>query len=203
MATKTRTRVAHTTRRNVQLFSCEGGCSGMLSPGSTLEEPLISSLENCSGFLGMLPDTFASCFFSSFLESLIYRLDLPLAWAFNTLEAIGRFVYNRHNRLMLLLLCRLALSSAPRLLNSSSSTTTTSGAGRVSGSVPQAARVSNTNTNAQIAAHSIHVNFPIRQDEEWPAAQARTPDYLAGTYMASFSALRGLTFITLLAAFAL
>jgi len=35
----------------------------MLSPGSTLEEPLISTLETDLEFLGMLTDTFASIFF--------------------------------------------------------------------------------------------------------------------------------------------
>jgi hypothetical protein len=47
------------------------------------------------------------------------------------------------------------------------------------------------------------VSFPIQQDEKLPAALVRTPDLLAGTYIASINALRGLAFITLLAAFAL
>jgi len=43
----------------------------------------------------------------------------------------------------------------------------------------------------------------ILQNEKLSAALARTPDWLTGTYTASFGVLKGLTFITLRATFAL
>ena len=49
----------------------------MLSPGRTSEESLISALEDCRFFGGILTDTFASDYFLIFLELLIYKLDFP------------------------------------------------------------------------------------------------------------------------------
>jgi len=73
-------------------LSFTGDCTSERSPERTLEEPLISALENGLDFLSLrLLTPLRPILFSLFLKSSNYRLDLYLALVYRTLEPIGQF----------------------------------------------------------------------------------------------------------------
>lgn len=73
-------------------LSFTSDCTSERSPECTLEEPLISALENGLDFLGLrLLTPLRPILFSLFLKSSNYRLDLYLALVYRTLEPIGQF----------------------------------------------------------------------------------------------------------------